>query len=303
MVKLPVRRHLRLGDAASIKGLLFVSPWLIGFLAFGVYPIAASAYYSLTRYDLLRAPRFIGLGNYAELLAHDQMMGTATYNTLWWVVIAVPLGIIVAFLAANLLNADIRGRSVFRAIFFVPSVVPAAVVAVVWGWVLNPQYGLINGFLISQGLKTVPFLGNPTLAKPTLTLMHCWAQGGAIVIFLAALQDVPRVLYEAARVDGANAWHLFWHITVPMCTPAGLFMLITGLIGGFQNFTVPYLLTGGGPNRATEFYSLYLFRNAFDFLKMGYASALAWLLFLLVVALSIVVFRSSARWVYYGSGE
>jgi len=150
-------------------------------------------------------------------------------------------------------------------------------------------------------MKAIPFLTKPELAKPTLTVIHLWAQGGAIVIFLAALQDVPRSLYDAARVDGANGWQQLWHITVPLCTPAALFMLITGIIGGFQSFAFPWLLTGGGPVNATRFYSLYLYENAFQVFRMGYASALAWVLFLLVVVVSIITFRTSTRWVYYGA--
>jgi len=286
-----------------VQGLLFISPWLIGFLIFAVYPIAASAFYSFTQYDVLTSPKFVGFANYAELLTRDETMRVVTQNTFWWVGIAVPLGVAVAFLLANFLNAEIWGRSAFRAIFFIPSIIPAVVATLVWQWVLNPQYGLIDGYLASLGLRIIPFLGSPLLSKPTLTLVHCWAQGSAIVIFLAALQDVPRTLYEAALVDGANAWHRFWRITVPLCTPAMLFLLVTGLIGGFQNFTFPWLLTQGGPARSTEFYSIYLYRNAFMYFKMGYASALAWLLFLLVVVVTVLVFRSSARWAYYGSSE
>ena len=170
----------------------------------------------------------------------------------------------------------------------------------VWLWIYNTQWGMINTFLASQGLPIIPFLSDPNLAKPSLIIINCWAQGGSIVIFLAALQDVPRTLYEAALVDGAGSWQRFWNITIPMCTPAILFVLITDLIGTFQSFTLPWLLTEGGPNNATELYGLYLYRNAFRFFKMGYASALAWILFLVIVIFTILVFRSSARWVYYG---
>jgi multiple sugar transport system permease protein len=170
----------------------------------------------------------------------------------------------------------------------------------VWLWIYNPRYGLVNSFLASQGVQAIPWLSSPQLAKPSLIIIMCWAQGSAIVIFLAALQDVPRSLYDAAIVDGANRYQRFWHVTVPMCTPAILFNLLMGLISTFQFFTLPWLLTQGGPNRATEFYGIYLYRNAFLFFKMGYASALAWLLFLIIVAFTAVLFRTSARWVYYG---
>jgi len=294
-------RRLARAARTELKGLLFVLPWIIGFIAFTAYPIGASFYYSLTRYDVLRPPKYIGLDNYYTLLTRDPTMGITTRNTLWWVAIAVPFGIAGSFVLANFLNASIRARSVFRAIFYFPSLVPAIVSAVIWQWLLNTQWGLINTFLASSGLRVIPFLGNPALAKPTLTAIHLWAQGGTIVIYLAALQDVPRHLYDAAMVDGANAWQRFRHITIPMCTPATLFLLITGIVGGFQNFTFPWLLTGGGPNQATLFYAIYLYQNAFRFLKMGYGAAMAWLLFLLAVIVSLLVFRSSARWVYYGA--
>jgi multiple sugar transport system permease protein len=170
----------------------------------------------------------------------------------------------------------------------------------VWQFLLNIQWGAVNSTLQALGLPVIPFISNPQLAKPSLILIHMWAQGNAMVIFLATLQDVPRSLYEAATVDGAGAWHKFWHITIPMCTPVILFNLVMGFIGGFQNFTLPWLLTQGGPNNATEFFSIYLYRNAFSYLRMGKASALAWILFVMIVIFTVVLFKSSARWVYYG---
>ena len=282
-------------------GLFFISPWLIGFLIWVLYPLGSSLYYSFTRYDLLRPPVWLGLQNYIEIFTDDPHFGTVTYNTFYYVVLSVPLGVVSAFLLATLLNNDVRGRSLFRTIFFFPAIVPAVVTAMVWQFLLHTQYGAINATLAGWGFKTIPFISNPTLAKPSLILIHIWAQGNAMVIFLATLQDVPRTLYEAAIVDGANAWHKFWHISVPMCTPVILFNLIMGFIGGFQSFTLPWLLTGGGPNDATEFYALHLYRNAFQYLRMGKASALAWILFVVVVLFTILLFRSSARWVYYGN--
>jgi len=286
-----------------LLGLLFVSPWLIGFLAFTVYPLVSSFYYSFTRYDLLKPPVFLGLRNFVDIFSEDPHFGQVMYNTIYYVGLSAPLGVIAAFLMASLLNTKILGRSVFRAIFFFPAVVPAIVTAMVWAFLLNVQYGAINATLQGLGLSTIPFISSPDLAKPSLILIHMWAQGNAIVIFLASLQDVPRSLYEAATVDGANAWHKFWHITIPMCTPVILFNLIMGFIGGFQNFTLPWLLTQGGPNQATEFYSLFLYRNAFSYFRMGKASALAWILFVIIVVFTIALFRSSARWVYYGGAE
>lgn len=286
-----------------LRGLLFISPWLVGFLAFTIYPLVSSLYYSFTRYDLLNPPHFLGLGNYIEILTRDALFGRVMYNTLYYVGLSAPLGVVAAFLMASLLNTEIVGRSVFRAVFFFPAIVPAVVTAMVWAFLLNVQYGAINATLRGLGLSTIPFLSKPELAKPSLILIHMWAQGSAIVIFLASLQDVPRSLYEAATVDGANAWHKFRSITVPMCTPVILFNLIMGLIGGFQNFTLPWLLTGGGPNQATEFYSLFLYRNGFNYMRMGKASALAWILFVIIVTFTILLFTTSARWVYYAAGE
>lgn len=281
-------------------GLLFVSPWLLGFLVFTVYPLGSSFYYSLTRYDLLRPPVFIGLENYIWLFTEDPHFKTVMYNTLYYVGLSAPLGVISSFLTASLLNTRIFGRSFFRAVFFFPAIVPVIVTAVVWQFLLNVQYGAINSVLQGLGLPTIPFLSSPALAKPSLILIHMWAQGEAMVIFLAALQDVPRALYEAATVDGANAWQKFRHITIPMCTPVILFNLIMSLIWGFQSFTLPWLLTQGGPNQATELYGVFLYRNAFQYLRMGKASALAWILFIVIVVFTVILLKSSARWVYYG---
>jgi multiple sugar transport system permease protein len=284
-------------------GAAFISPWLVGFFGFTVYPILASAYYSFTRYDVLRPPSFVGLENYMTLFAEDEIFRTVIANTFYLVVVGVPAGVVTAFLLAALLNNEMRGRPFFRTLFFLPVLVPAVAAAEVWRWVYNTNYGVINSVLKGWGFSVVPFLSSMNLAKPSLILIHMWAQGTAIVIFLAALQDVPRSLYDAARVDGANALQRFWHVTIPICTPAILFVLLTGMIGMFQYFTLGWLLTQGGPNEATEFYSLYLYRNAFQYFKMGYASALAWILFLIILVFTIMVFRSSARWVYYAGEE
>jgi multiple sugar transport system permease protein len=286
------------------KGLLFVSPWLLGFLIWTIYPLLASVYYSFTRYDLLRPPVYIGLQNYVDLFITDPRFKNVIANTLYYVGLGTPLAVITAFLMAQLLNGRIVGRPVYRAIFYFPSIVPATVIAMVWSYLLNPQYGAVNAVLKAFGMKTIPFLTSPTLAKPMLILIGMWASGYSMVLFLAALQDVPRELYEAAIVDGANAWHRFFYVTIPYCSPVILFTLVTGFIYGFQDFTLPWLLTGGGPAESTEFYALHLFRNAFRFLRMGKASAMAWVLFVIIVVFTAVLFRSSSRLVYYAdSGE
>ncbi|NPV07787.1 MAG: sugar ABC transporter permease [Anaerolineae bacterium] len=283
----------------QITGITFISPWIVGFVCFTIYPIAASLYYGFTRYDVVRPPRFIGLDNYQKILLDDRIFRIVLSNTLYFVVFGLPAAIVTAFLVANLLNTDVRGRSLYRTIFFIPSIVPAVSSAMVWLFIYNTEYGLISSMLSLMGLPAIPWLSSAALAKPSLIIIQCWAQGSAIVIFLAALQDVPRELYEAAVIDGASTPQRFRHITIPMCTPSIFFITITGLIGTFQSFTMPYLLTGGGPNNATELYAVYLYRNAFQYFKMGYASALAWILFIVVVFFSIITFRSSNRWVYY----
>lgn len=286
-------RNLRLG-------LLFVSPWAFGFLLFTIYPLLSSLYYSLTRYDLLRPPVFLGVKNYTTLFFDDPHFWNVMYNTLYYVGISVPFGVGAAFLIANILNSDIVARSFFRSVIYIPSIVPAVASAMVWQFLMNVQYGAINGVLRYFGFSIIPFLSNPGWAKPSLILVAIWAQGAAVVIFLAALQDVPRSLYEAATVDGANLWHKFRNVTIPLTSPIILFNAIMGLIVAFQEFTVPWLLTEGGPMNSTEFYLVHLYRNAFEYLRMGKASALAWILFLIIVLFTYIIFRSSARWVYYG---
>lgn len=295
------RRRLSVQERRNLRvGLLFVAPWIIGFLVWEMYPLGASLYYSLTRYDVIREPVFLGLENYIDLFTDDANFPKVLWNTLYYVGFGVPIGVAFAFLIANLLNSKIIGRTFFRGVIYLPSIVPAVAAAMVWQFLMNIQFGAINGILRELGLKGIPFLTNPSWAKPSLILVSVWAQGAAVVIFLAALQDVPRALYEAAIVDGANRWHKFRHITIPLTSPIILFNLIIGFIGGFQSFTIPWLLTEGGPMNETEFLLVHLYRNAFVYLRMGKASAIAWVMFLIIVAFTVIMFRTSARWVYYG---
>ncbi len=294
--------RLSMGARNQILGLLFVSPWIIGLLAFTVYPIFASLYYSFTVYNVIQPPRWVGLQNYVNMVTQDPTFPIIVYNTVYFVVLGLPAAIVVAFLLAALLNNQIVARPVFRTIFFLPSIVPVVAVAMVWLWLYNPNYGLANATLASLGFQVIPWLSSPSLAKISLIIVQVWQQGTTVVIFLAALQDVPRELYDAAKVDGANGFRRLINVTVPLCTPSILFVLITGLIGWFQYFTLPYIMTQGGPMQATNVYSYYLFQNAFSFFKMGYASALSWVLFLIIVIFTFIAFRSSARWVYYAGG-
>jgi multiple sugar transport system permease protein len=299
----PERRGLsRTTRRNLITGLLFISPWIIGFLAFTAYPIVASLYYSFTLYDIINPPKFIGLQNFLFMFTKDPSFPIVMYNTIYFVILGVPSALIVAFLLATLLNNNIVGRPLFRTFFFVPSIVPAVAVAMVWLWMYNPNYGLLDASMSALGLQVIPWLGAPELAKASIIIISVWAQGSTIVIFLAALQDVPRELYDAAKVDGASGLRRFLNVTVPLCTPSILFVFITGLIGWFQEFTIIWVMTQGGPMQATEAYSIYLYQSAFQFLKMGYASALAWVLFLVIMLFTYITFRTSARWVYYSGG-
>jgi multiple sugar transport system permease protein len=250
-------------------------------------------------YDIINEPRFIGLSNFVFMFTQDSSFPVVVYNTIYIVLLGVPSALVISFLLAGLLNNNIIGRPFFRTFFFIPSIVPAIATAMVWLWVYNPSYGLINATLAGLGAQIVPWLGAPALAKISLTIISVWGQGATIVIFLAALQDVPRELYDAAKVDGASGFRRFLSVTIPLCTPSILFVLITGMIGWFQYFTIGWIMTQGGPMESTEFYSVYLYRNAFAFFKMGYASALAWVLFMIIMLFTFITFRSSARWVYY----
>jgi multiple sugar transport system permease protein len=297
----PARRMSRRTRGNLITGLLFISPWIVGFVMFQVYPFFASLYYSFTFYSVLGTPKWIGLANYQNL-ADDPRFRTALFNSTYFALFAVPLGAAVAILLAMLLNADIRGRSVFRTIFYLPSIAPVVATSIVWLWMLNPRAGIINYMLSFVGIDGPGWLGDPAWSKPALILMSLWGVGSAVLIYLAALQDVPRELIEAAQLDGASRTRQVWHITIPMISPVILFNLVTGLIGAFQYFTEVHVMTGGNgsPADSTLMLSIYLWQTAFKFFKMGYASAQAWVLFLIVIAFSAVLFRFSGRWVYYG---
>lgn len=283
------------------NGLLFASPWLVGFVLFYAYPIVASLYYSFTRYSVLRAPIWIGLANYGRLLT-DRDIHKALFNTLYMVAIAVPLGIVASVALAILLNEKLKGMSLYRTLFYLPSTVPILPKAILWMWMLNPKYGLLAQVLGVIGLKSPNWFADPAWAKPALILMGLWDVGSSMIIYLAGLQDVPEHLYDAAKIDGANTVQRLSHVTLPMLTPLIFFHLIMDLIAMFQYFTQAFVMTGGGPIKSTLFYGLYLYQNAFQYLKMGYASAQAWLLCLMVLGLTVLLFRTSG-WVFYGGAR
>lgn len=291
-------RHM---DTAN--GLLFGLPWIIGLLLFYAYPIIMSLYYSFTEYSILQAPQWVGLKNYVTLFSRDEKLLKSIHNTLYFSMASLPLGIILGVGLALLLNTKVKGMSVYRTVYFLPVLVPDVALGVLWLWVFNANLGIINALLWKLFHIVGPgWLADPLWSKPSMILISLWGVGQAVVIYLAGLQDVPREMYDAAEVDGANAWQKIRRITIPMITPVILFNLIMGLIGSFQYFTTPYVITAGDgrPALSLMFYAMYLYQNAFVLYKMGYASAMAWLLFLLVVAVAYLLFRSSARWVYYG---
>ncbi len=280
-------------------GLLFISPWLIGFSAFIFYPALASIYYSLTSYNVLTPPEFIGIDNYRVLFTDDPLFWKALYNTFYYAIFAIPLAILIGVSIALLLNLKVKGMPIYRTVYYLPAIVPVVGASIVWMWLLNPQYGVINGILDKIGISGPGWITDPRWSKPSLIIMSLWAIGGAILIYLASLQDVPQSLYESADLDGANRVQKTIYITIPMITPSIFFNFIMGLIAAFQYFTQAYIMTDGGPADSTLFYSLYLYNNAFGYFKMGYASAMAWILFLIILACTLLVFKSSARWVYY----
>jgi len=284
----------------TIAGLIFTSPFIVGFLIFTLYPIAASLFYSFTSYRILTPPHWIGLGNYQRMLFKDELFWTSLYNSGFFTLLSVPSGLLASFVLALALNANIRGLSIYRTVFYLPSLVPTVAVAIIWLWLFHTRYGLLNIILQWLGLPRVGWLTSPGMAKPSLAIMGLWLIGPTIIIFLAALQDVPQHLYESAEIDGAYYLQKTIYITIPMVTPVILFNLIMGLIGSFQYFTQVYIMTDGGPVHATLMYVMYLYKNGFEYVQMGYASALAWVLFLVILLCTVLVLRSSGRWVYYG---
>jgi multiple sugar transport system permease protein len=280
--------------------LAFISPWLIGFFSFFVYPTISSLYYSFTQYNVLQPPKWVGVQHYVDL-TQDSRFWNSLGNTVYYAAISVPLNIVVAFSLAFLLNRNMLGRTMLRTLVYIPVILPITATAMIWMWMFNANWGMLNNLLALVGIRGPAWLGNPAWSKPSLILMQTWLTGGSTLIFLAALQDVPRSLYEAAEVDGAGNFRKLIHITLPMVTPSFLFSLLTGLIGAFQVFASAWIMTNGGPLRSTEFYVYYLYNNGFKFFKMGYASAMAWILFIIVMIVTFITFKSSARWVYYGS--
>ena len=282
----------------AIEGYLFMAPAVLGFILFTFFPMLASLVLSFTEYDLLSAPRWIGLGNYVEML-RDPFFWKSLRVTTTYAAVGLPLGLVAALAVAMLMNQNVPGITLWRTVYVLPSVIAGASVAILWRWIFNPEFGLLNTLLSYVGIEGPHWLGSTTWALPSLILMGLWGIGGSMLVYLAGLQGIPTELYEAVEIDGGNAVTKFRHVTLPMLSPVILFNLVVGLIGAFQYFTEAYILTKGGPENSTLFYMLYLYRNAFNYFKMGYASALAWTLFMLVLILTIAVFRTTPMWVHY----
>jgi multiple sugar transport system permease protein len=297
-----VLRLSKLQRREAIDGYLFIMPWLLGFVLFVAGPMLAAVVLAFMEWDLFRPPQWVGLANFREL-ASNELVWLSLWNTAYYTFISVPLSLILALGTAMLLDLPLRGQSVFRTLFYLPAVMPAVATAVLWLWILNPDVGLANALLRRLGLPESQWIWSPVTSKPSFILISLWATGNTMVIFLAGLQGIPTTLYDAAEIDGANGWQRFRAVTLPMLSPVILFNLILGIIGSFQVFTNAFLMTNGGPQHSTLFSVLYLYRLGFEQFKMGFASAVAWLLFAVIMVFTLIQLRLSDAWVYYEGGE
>jgi len=294
----PPRRNRRQLQE-TIAFYLFASPWLIGLLVFTLGPMIASFLLSFADYPLIVPPKWIGLENYIEMFTDDKLVWQSLKVTFLYSLGAIPLFLTTSFLIAMLLNQQIRGITIFRTIYYLPSVISGVPVALLWLWMLNPEFGLVNNMLKEIGIKGPQWFFSTTWVIPSFILMNLWGLGVTMVIFLAGLQGIPAHLYEAAEIDGAGAWSKFRNVTLPMMSPIILFNGVIGIIDSFQIFTPAFVITNGGPANASLFYGLYLYNNAFKFFNMGYAAALAWLMFLIILIITGLVFRLTGSWIYY----
>lgn len=293
------RRGLSLSRREAMWAYILISPWLIGFVWLTAGPMITSAVFTFAEYDLLNPLRFIGLQNWRYMFTQDPLFWHSLRVTLTFSVVALPAGLVLGLALALLLNAKVPGLTIWRTVYYMPSVVSGVAVAVLWNQVFNPRFGIINWMLSWFGIKGPGWLQSPDWALPALIIMSLWGVGGGMIIYLAGLQSIPTTLYEAATIDGASMWQRFSHITLPLITPVIFYNLVIGIIGTFQYFTNAFVMTNGGPANATLFYNLYLYNNTFRYQRLGYGSALAWLLLFMVLIMTGLVFRSSSAWVYY----
>jgi multiple sugar transport system permease protein len=286
----------------NLWGYLFMLPWLVGFFGLFFGPGLASLYLSLTKYDVLSDPQWIGAGNYVKMLTNDDLFWPSLWRTFYFAGLGVPLGVIGSMILAILLNQQLRGVSFYRTLFFMPSLVPLVASVVLWKWLLNSDFGVLNQALRDFGVANPPgWFSDRQWAIPSLILMRLWAGigGTQMIIFLAGLQGIPDSLYDAAAIDGANAWQRTINVTIPLLTPTIFFNTVLGIIGALQTFAAAFVATEGGPGFATWFFSLHIWKHAFDYWNMGYASALAWFFALIIIGLTIFQMQLSKRWVFY----
>jgi multiple sugar transport system permease protein len=296
------RPHSTLLAREAWEGRLFVLPWILGFVVFTAGPMLYSLYLAFTDFDVLSPPKWVGVVNFVHALTGDNLFWTSLFNTAYYVIIAVPLYLSASFLVALAVNRPVRGINIYRTLYYLPSITPAVASSILWLMLFQSDFGLVNSLLTALGLPTRNWLYDPDVTKLVFVVMGLWGIGSSMVVFLAGLQSIPEMLYDAAAIDGAGVWARFRHVTVPMMTPLIFFNLILGIIASFQVFTAAYIITRGGPANSTLFYVLYLYDNGWQFLKMGYASALAWMLFVIILGFTLVQFKLADRWVYYEGG-
>ncbi|MBI2842436.1 MAG: ABC transporter permease subunit [Armatimonadetes bacterium] len=301
-------RRSRVARREALTFYVFLLPWFVGFLIFTFGSTIASLLLSFSRWDILSPARFVGFANFAELL-REPLFLKALGNTLYYAAFSIPLAIVGGLAISVLMNQKLRGIRMFRTVYYLPAIVSGVATAVLWQWIFDPTTGLLNKLLAVTGLDhalaligiemPARWLLSPDLSKPAFIIMSLWGVGGAMIIYLAGLQGIPEDLYEAAKIDGATAWQRFKKVTLPLLTPTIFYQLVIGTMAALQFFTQAYIMTDGGPQNSTLFYSLYLFKNAFEWMKMGFASAVAWILFALVLIVTIIQFKMAGRWVYY----
>ncbi len=282
----------------NITGYLFIMPFILGFIIWFCIPAAIALYLSVHDWNMISAPEFVGLENFQRLTT-DPLLPQALKATFLYTIVSVPVGLALSFGLAMLINNEFRGISIFRTIFYLPSIIPAVASAALWAWLFNTEFGLINVIIRGLGGAKIPWLQAPSWALPALIIMSLWSVGGSMIIFLAGLQGIPGIYYEAAEIDGAGRWKKLRHITLPLMSPVFFFNLVIGFINSFQVFVAGYLITDGGPVNATLFLVLYIYRTAFRSLNMGYAAAMSWVLFFILMGLSFLVFRYIGNRVYY----
>ena len=281
---------------------VFLAPWIIGFLVFQAYPFLASAVYSFTDLSMLKEYKFVGLKNYQQIFTRDQNFIQSMKVTVIYVLVSVPLKLAFALFIAMLLNMKVKGIGIFKTLYYLPSILGGSVgIAILWRFLFNKS-GFVNLLFSKIGLPAVDWLGSPKVSLLTISLLAVWQFGSSMILFLAALKQIPRDLYEAAQVDGAGRIRIFFTITLPMITPIVLFNIVMQMINAFQEFSAPFLITKGGPLKATYLYGLMLYDTAFTYLKMGYASALSWIMFIIIMILTALIFKSSEYWTFYQDG-